>query len=162
MEVRVEVNSGEFDEPAYEYWGGATSQQSIDVYAFWRSFSAQIPLLNNVICQILSHRSASTTAETTFSLGGYCLNELRTSLLPARAEGYILSALAFKMQQGMKDLVVSNKRLSTSVKNMVMCLLQSTTATYSICASWTRMKKPTMTMRMRMPNSSLSSDSYQV
>lgn len=104
-QVRVEVTS-ENEESVYEYWGGAPNQRSIDVYAFWSSFASRIPLLNSVICQILSQRPASTTAETTFSLGGYCLNDLRTALLPPRAEGYILSASAYKMKQGMKNLVV--------------------------------------------------------
>jgi hypothetical protein len=90
----------------YEYWGGAQDQRSIDVYEFYRSFSSQIAWLNPVICQILSHRPASTTAETTFSLGGYTLSERRTALLPARAENLILSASAFKMNEGRDKLIV--------------------------------------------------------
>ena len=30
--VRIEVNAGGGDEPMYEYWGGAMTHQSIDVY----------------------------------------------------------------------------------------------------------------------------------
>lgn len=104
--VRVEVTVENAEDSLYDYWGGAHNQRTIDVYAFWRHFSVSIPLLNNVICQILSQRPASTTAETTFSLGGYCLNDLRTKLLPPRAEGFILSASAHKMKHGMKNLVV--------------------------------------------------------
>ena len=82
------------------------NQRSINVYAFYRAFCDRIPWLNSVICQVLSHRPASTTAESTFSLGGYCLNELRTSLLPRRAEGFILSSSAFKNPHGDYRLVV--------------------------------------------------------
>lgn len=106
--IRTEVTPEDGGEPVYEYWGGASSQRFIDVYAFYRSFCGQIPLLNNVICQVLGHRTASTTAESIFSLGGYCLNKLRTALLPTRAEEFILSASAYKMQEGMNDLVVPN------------------------------------------------------
>jgi len=56
--------------------------------------------------QVLGHRITATTPKTVFSLGGYCINDLRTTLLPARAEGYILSASAVKMKEGMKDLTV--------------------------------------------------------
>ena len=75
------------------------------MYAFYRAFSDHIPLLNLVIWQVLSHRSASTTAESTFSLGGNCLNDLRTALLTLHAEGFSLSSSVFKMQHGADRVV---------------------------------------------------------
>ena len=44
--VRIEVNAGEGDEPMYEYWEGAMTHQSIDVYSML-SGDLSVNLLTN-------------------------------------------------------------------------------------------------------------------
>ena len=96
----------------------------------------------------------SSTAETTFSLGDCRLS--------THAEGYILSGSAFQTQQGVKDLVAPEvgtismeQEAGYFVESMMIYLQQSTIAVYLICGSCARMKKSTITMRVKMPNSSV-------
>jgi hypothetical protein len=90
----------------YEYYGGCDRQQDIDVFKFYGEWAQHIPVLFPIILHILSHRCVSTTPETVFSVGGYVLNDYRTSMTPERAEGAILAASNYKLSKRKSAAVI--------------------------------------------------------
>ena len=54
-----------------EYWGGQSRRQDIDVFAFYRHWATQMPLLNAIIVEILSTPMSQAAAEKVFSKGRF-------------------------------------------------------------------------------------------
>lgn len=79
----------------YEYYRGAASALDIDVFAFYREHSPNIPALDVGIRSALGHKAGLDAPERLFSKGGLVISARRTSLLPTRAEKLILSSVRY-------------------------------------------------------------------
>ena len=82
----------------YEYFGGVTRPEVINVFEFYALHGPKMPSINAAIAQLLGQPSASYSPETIFSRGKFVFSDYRTRLLPVRAEKLILSSARYSMQ----------------------------------------------------------------
>jgi hypothetical protein len=94
-------DAGELD-----FFGGVARRQDIDVLAFYRFWKNRIPLMTNIILEILSIPIGQASSERIFSRGRYVLNDYRSSLLPARGERLILSGSRASFQKNYANRII--------------------------------------------------------
>jgi hypothetical protein len=101
--IRKRVTDEKGDE-YWEYFGGKTRPEDIDVFAFYQYHGPFMPFIDPVIQQMLSQPSASYCPETIFSRAKFIINDYRQALTPERAEQLILSATRYRMNMRGKKL----------------------------------------------------------
>ena len=84
--------------------GGAERYEDIDIFEFYAKHGPNMLVVEPIIREMLSQPAGSYSPEKVFSGGKFVINDYRTSLDPARAEGLIVSAARFKMKLSSKYL----------------------------------------------------------
>ena len=76
-----------------EFLLSVETEMECEILTWWKSHSAELPLLAKVARQILSACATSVTSERIFSISGHIVSKKRTSLLPEMVN--MLVCLAF-------------------------------------------------------------------